>query len=69
MNKKYEKRRKIIRYARKAQRITQKELADAIGVSQPYLSDIERGFRAGSADVIARIAKQLSIHDLAEMPY
>ncbi len=70
MNKKYTtKRCKIIRYARKAQQITQKELADAVGITQPYLSDIERGFRAGSTEVINKIGAHLSIRDLVEMPY
>lgn len=34
-----------IRFARTALGVTLRELAEAIGVSAPYLCDIERGFR------------------------
>ncbi|WP_460799928.1 helix-turn-helix domain-containing protein [Nocardioides pacificus] len=38
-----------------------RQLADLAGVSNPYLSQIERGLRKPSADVLQQIAKALRI--------
>lgn len=38
-----------------------RQLADRAGVSNPYLSQIERGLRRPSADVLQQIAKGLRI--------
>lgn len=44
---------------RKALRISQKELADAVGVSAPYIYDLENGNRGASAETWERIAAAL----------
>ncbi|EJW11266.1 transcriptional regulator, XRE family [Rhodovulum sp. PH10] len=41
--------------------LTQRELAEAVGTSQGYLSDLENGRRTGSPDVLARIARHLGV--------
>ncbi len=41
-----------LRTVRKRAKLTQTELANAIGVSQPYVSAIERGLRVPMADVL-----------------
>lgn len=47
---------------RKARRITQKELADAVGVTQAYISTLESGKRKNpSMDVLVRISKVLKV--------
>ena len=38
-----------------------RQLADQVGVSNPYLSQIERGLRKPSADILQQIAKALRI--------
>ena len=38
-----------------------RQLAERAGVSNPYLSQIERGLRKPSADVLAQIAKGLRV--------
>ena len=38
-----------------------RQLADKAGVSNPYLSQIERGLRKPSADVLNQIAKALRV--------
>ena len=40
---------------------TQQKLAEAVGISVPYLSQIESGKRRGSAEVLAAIAKELGL--------
>jgi DNA-binding XRE family transcriptional regulator len=40
---------------------TQQQLAEAAGISVPYLSQIESGKRRGSAEVLAAIAKELGL--------
>ncbi len=37
------------------------ELAEAAGISQPYLSEIEKGRKTGSVDVLKRIAAALRV--------
>ncbi len=41
--------------------LTQQQLAEAAGISTPYLSQIESGQRQGRAEVLAAIAAVLSI--------
>lgn len=41
--------------------LTLRQLADQAGVSNPYLSQIERGLRRPSADVLQALAKALRI--------
>jgi len=50
---------KIIRQQRVMRRLTRQELARASGVSQSYLSRIERGERFPSARILRRIANPL----------
>ena len=40
---------------------TQKKLADAVGISVPYLSQLETGKRKGSLDVCSAIATALGV--------
>ena len=42
-------------------RLSLRQLADQTGVSNPYLSQIERGLRKPSADVLQQLAKALRI--------
>jgi transcriptional regulator with XRE-family HTH domain len=46
---------------RVAARLSLRQLADQAGVSNPYLSQIERGLRKPSAEVLQQIAKALRI--------
>lgn len=46
---------------RVASRLSLRQLAQQAGVSNPYLSQIERGLRRPSADVLQQIAKALRI--------
>ncbi len=50
-----------IREQREQARISMRQLAQAAGVSNPYLSQIERGLRKPSADILQQIAKGLRI--------
>jgi len=50
-----------IREQREQARISLRQLAQAAGVSNPYLSQIERGLRRPSADILQQIAKGLRI--------
>ena len=51
----------FIRDLRRNARISLRELADKAGVSNPYLSQIERGLRKPSAEVLAQIANALRV--------
>ncbi|MCV2490380.1 helix-turn-helix domain-containing protein [Geodermatophilus sp. YIM 151500] len=51
----------FIRQQRNAARVSLRELARAAGVSNPYLSQVERGLRKPSAEILAAIARGLSI--------
>lgn len=46
---------------REAAQLSLRQLAEQAGVSNPYLSQIERGLRKPSADVLQQIAKALRI--------
>ena len=50
-----------IRDQREQAKISLRQLAQAAGVSNPYLSQIERGLRRPSADILQQIAKGLRI--------
>src|SRR5437764_13336161 len=50
-----------IREQREQAKISMRQLAQAAGVSNPYLSQIERGLRKPSADILQQIAKGLRI--------
>ena len=50
-----------IREQRSAARVSLRELARTAGVSNPYLSQVERGLRKPSAEILAAIAKGLEI--------
>lgn len=50
-----------IREQRKQAKISVRQLAQAAGVSNPYLSQIERGLRRPSAEILQQIAKGLRI--------
>jgi transcriptional regulator with XRE-family HTH domain len=50
-----------LREQRVASKLSLRQLADQTGVSNPYLSQIERGLRRPSAEVLQQIAKALRI--------
>ena len=50
-----------LREQRVANRLSLRQLADQTGVSNPYVSQIERGLRRPSAEVLQQIAKALRI--------
>lgn len=51
----------FIRDLRQTAKISLRQLADKAGVSNPYLSQIERGLRKPSAEVLAQIASALRV--------
>ena len=51
----------FIRSQRERSAISIRNLADRAGISNPYLSQIERGLRKPSAEILKGIAKGLSI--------
>lgn len=51
----------FIRSQREAAQVSLRQLAEKAGVSNPYLSQIERGLRKPSADVLNQIAKALRV--------
>jgi transcriptional regulator with XRE-family HTH domain len=51
----------FIRTQRSAAQVSLRELARAAGVSNPYLSQVERGLRKPSAEILASIARGLKI--------
>src|SRR5882762_5645679 len=50
-----------IREQRQQAKISLRQLAEKAGVSNPYLSQIERGLRKPSAEVLNQIAKALRV--------
>jgi transcriptional regulator with XRE-family HTH domain len=50
-----------IRQQREQAKISLRQLAEQTGVSNPYLSQVERGLRKPSADILQQIAKGLRI--------
>ncbi len=51
----------FIRAQRELTRMSVRRLAELAGVSNPYLSQIERGLRRPSAEILQQIAKGLNI--------
>lgn len=51
----------FIRTQRNAAQVSLRELARTAGVSNPYLSQVERGLRKPSAEILAQIARGLKI--------
>ena len=51
----------FIRSQRETASMSVRRLAELAGVSNPYLSQIERGLRKPSADILQQIAKALQI--------
>ena len=51
----------FIRSQREVARMSVRRLAEVAGVSNPYLSQIERGLRKPSAEILQQIAKALQI--------
>ncbi len=51
----------FIREQRRTTHVSLRKLAETAGVSNPYLSQIERGLRKPSAEILQQIAKALSI--------
>jgi transcriptional regulator with XRE-family HTH domain len=50
-----------LREQRMSSRLSLRQLAEQAGVSNPYLSQIERGLRRPSAEVLQQLAKALRI--------
>ena len=50
-----------LREQRESAKLSLRQLAEAAGVSNPYLSQVERGLRKPSAEVLQQIAKGLRI--------
>ncbi len=59
----------FIREQRTSAQISLRQLAKRAGVSNPYLSQVERGLRRPSADILAQIAHglQISVESLLAM--
>src|SRR3954449_3078916 len=51
----------IIRRQRELSALSMRQFADLVGISNPYLSQIERGLREPSERVLEGIAKSLSL--------
>ena len=51
----------FIRDQRNTARLSLRRLSDMAGISNPYLSQIERGLRKPSAEILQQIAKALRI--------
>lgn len=51
----------FIRAQRETAQVSMRQLAERSGVSNPYLSQVERGLRKPSADVLRQIAKALRV--------
>lgn len=50
-----------LREQREAAQLSLRQLADLAGVSNPYLSQIERGLKKPSAEILQQIAKALEV--------
>jgi transcriptional regulator with XRE-family HTH domain len=50
-----------VRRQRELQELTMRQLADLVGISNPYLSQIERGLREPSERVVEAIADNLEM--------
>ncbi len=52
---------RFIREQRKLAELSVRRLADMAGVSNPYLSQIERGLRKPSAEILQQLARALQV--------
>ncbi len=50
-----------IKIIRKARKLTQKDLAEAAGISRPYLTEIETGKKDGSIRALKSISDALNV--------
>jgi DNA-binding XRE family transcriptional regulator len=50
-----------IRVWREHRGLTQRQLAEAVGISAPYLSQLESGKRRGTTEVLSAIAEALDL--------
>ncbi len=50
-----------IRVWREYRGLTQQQVAEVVGISNPYLSQLESGQRKGSAEVLAGVARALNV--------
>lgn len=50
-----------IRIWREYRGLTQRQVAEAAGISKPYLSQLESGQRKGATDVLAAVARALNV--------
>jgi DNA-binding XRE family transcriptional regulator len=50
-----------VRVLREFRGMSQKELAESAGISVPYLSQLEKGKRKGTLEVLSAIAKTLQV--------
>lgn len=53
--------RNRLKQIRSEKGITQEELAKAVGITRPYLSDIERGIKTPGGHIIIRIANYFKL--------
>lgn len=53
---------------RKAKKLTQEQLADIVGISQAYISDIEKGKKDIDFSLAERFAKALNVKPYELMP-
>lgn len=53
-----------ITYYRRAQRMTQMQLADQVNVSSCYISQIERGLKTVSLPTLMKIADVLNVEEM-----
>lgn len=53
---------------RKAKKLTQEQLADMVGISQAYISDIEKGKKDIDFSLAERFAKALNVKPYELMP-
>jgi transcriptional regulator with XRE-family HTH domain len=51
----------IIRHQRELTELSMRQFAEMVGVSNPYMSQIERGLRAPSEKVLEEIARNLDV--------
>ena len=54
-----------IRAARKRKGLTQKQLAEKMGVTETYISQYERGLRQPKPETVKRIADALGIEEIS----
>lgn len=57
-----------IRRVRKAQKLTQSQLASVCGVTQKFISDLERGETGGTFGLVFKVLQALGIRIHLEMP-